>query len=70
MNCVICRDSSAIKEWRRDKQSFSKSMEKVSRRNEGIQQYFIYTIERESRIYNLHSLLIGTRIQNIRAIIL
>ncbi|CAL1673888.1 unnamed protein product [Lasius platythorax] len=28
------KDSSAIKEWRRDKQSFSKSMEKVSRRNE------------------------------------
>lgn len=47
MNCVICRDSSAIKEWRRDKQSFSKSMEKVSRRNEGIQQYFIYNRKRK-----------------------
>ncbi|XP_050449037.1 leucine-rich repeat and death domain-containing protein 1-like isoform X2 [Cataglyphis hispanica] len=28
------KDSDAIKEWRRDKRSFSKSMEKVSRRNE------------------------------------
>lgn len=37
MNCIIYRDSNTIKEWRRDKRSFSKSMEKVSRRNEGIQ---------------------------------
>ncbi|XP_029171942.1 E3 ubiquitin-protein ligase LRSAM1-like [Nylanderia fulva] len=29
------KDSNAIKEWKRDKRSFSKSMEKVSKRNEG-----------------------------------
>jgi len=32
---IISRDSDMIKEWRRDRRSFDKSMEKVSRRNEG-----------------------------------
>lgn len=32
---IMCRDAETIKEWRRNERSFSKSMGKVSRRNEG-----------------------------------
>jgi len=35
LHYMTSRDSDMIKEWRRDRRSFNKSMEKVSRRNEG-----------------------------------
>lgn len=50
---VIYRDVDAIREWRRSKHSFSKSMEKVSKRNEGTRdiKYFYSMAESMENLY-------------------